>query len=472
MTHNERVLQILTTPQGMLALVSGIAALIWATVVFLALAQRASSMESTLGARILIWVVGLAPALASLLAPRAVVLGNTLVDAPALTGPALLASQVLSLSGLTLCVLIIASRRWATARESQRPGRGLTIGLLAVYTSVMISAIFSGHGGFDRQLFVLPLTIIALYVTPRLPAPELVSQLRLILRVYIYGSLASLIIKPSWALVASSSMSRDYFHVGGQLSGLTPHPNALGPLAATALVLELAPLGRRRLWLVHVAAAFTVLMLAQSRTALIAAVLGLMFLRSTHRSIRPMRWIAAGVAMVGTGALLLSPPLAGLMTQAFTGGDLQTLNGRTAVWRYAYNQFLADPIVGFGPNLFDTNGPEAAAGAFPTWAGQAHNQILQTLGETGVIGMVAVTAFVCFLLATAAKRSIVLAGISSALVAILLTRFATEAPLATIGGYDASFALLFFLMAVMITPAAEVLPETNAHFSNVAEPAV
>jgi O-antigen ligase len=460
--HNERVLAILTTPSGMMAMVSGLAALIWAAVIFLVL-TRQQATTSTLAARLLIWVVGLTPVIAALLAPRAVVLGNALVDAPPLTGAALLTSQVLTISGLSLSVLIIASQRGAITQKPHRAGRGLVLGLLAIYASVAVSALFSGHGGFDRQLIVLPLAILALYLAPRIPAPKLIWHVRLILRIYIYGSLASLIIAPSWAFVASSSLGRDYFHIGGQLSGLTPHPNALGPLAATALIMEMAPVGRRRMWPIHVAAAAAVLLFAQSRTGVIAAVLGLMFLRSSYRSIRPMRWVGACGVVAATAAFVLFPRFAGVTLNAFSGNnDLQTLNGRTKVWSYAYDQFLKDPVLGFGPNLFDPNGPEAAAGAFPPWAGQAHNQIFQTLGESGMIGMVAMVVFLFVLLTTAANRTFALAGLLSAMVAIMLTRFTTEAPLATIGGYDTSFALLFFLIAVAITPLVEVSREAEA----------
>lgn len=440
-----------------MTLVSGLAALTWASVFFLALCHQQSAPGSTLAARSLIWFIGLAPAIASLLAPRAVSSENTVVDAPPLAGAALQASQALTLAGLTLSGLIIASQLWATTYEPRALGRGPIAALLAVYASVVISALSSGNGGFDRQLFVLPLAIIALYVAPRLSAPELLSQVRLILRIYIYGSLTALIIAPAWSYVAASSLGRDYFHIGGQLAGLTPHPNALSAIAATALVLELAPMARRRTWPVHLAATLVVLLLAQSRTGLIAAAVGLLFLRSTHRSMRPMRWVLGVVVVALTAAFIISPRIATTTLNTLSGNsDLGTLNGRTQVWSYAYDQFLANPVVGFGPNLFDPTGPEAAAGAFPSWAGQAHNQVFQTLGETGVVGMLALVGLVLTLLATSAKRSIALAGISSAMVAIMLTRFGSEAPLAGAGGYDTSFVLLFLLLAVLITPLDEL----------------
>jgi exopolysaccharide production protein ExoQ len=458
------VFQTLTTPAGMLGLFGGVAALIWAAVAYVALSHRESVIGSTLGARSLIWVVGLAPAIAALLEPRAVLSGNTLVDAPPLSGIALFGSQALTLIGLTLSVLIIASQGWPNTKRAHRQGRSLITAVLAIYASVAVSAAVGGHGGFDRQLFVLPIAVVALYVAPRPSMQELVTQLRLIFRIYIYGSLVALIIAPSWASVASSSLSRDYFGIGGQLSGLTPHPNALGAIAATALMFELVPNARKRTWPMHAAATITALLLAQSRTGLAAAVFGLLFLRSTYRSLRPMRWITAGALVAATVELVLSPRIASLTVDALTSNtDLQTINGRTKVWAYAYNQFLANPLVGFGPNLFDANGPNAAVGAFPLWAGQAHNQIFQTLGETGILGMVALVAFIVTLIATAAKQSRSLAGLSSALVAIMLARFISEAPLASIGGYDSSFALLFVLIAVVITPLADGSLATGTH---------
>lgn len=444
--------QVLTSPAGMLALVGCAAGLIWVALAFLVLSRQQSVAESTLGARSLIWVIGLAPAVAQLVAPRAVYSGNTLIDAPPLAGLALRVSQGLTLTGLSVSLLIIASQHWTATTGPHRPGRRLVAALLAIYASVTVSALFGGHGGFDRQLIVLPIVIIALHVAPRMSATDLVQQLRLIFRVYIYGSLLALTVAPTWAFFVVNSVGRDYFHLGGQLSGLTPHPNALGAIAATALMLELASVERKRTWPIHVTATVLVLLLAESRTAWIAALLGVMFLRSSHRSLRPARWIGVCALTTATVAFVLFPRIASLTVNALSGGDLQTLNGRTGVWKYAYDQFLANPLIGFGPNLFDAKGPEAAVGAFPVWAGQAHNQLFQTLGETGIIGTVAVVVFILTLLATSAKRSRALAGLSSAMMVIMFTRSFSEAPLASVGGYDSSFALLFFLIAVMIAP--------------------
>lgn len=471
MPHTGLVLQTLTSPSAVLMLLGGAAATIWAVVVWVSLNRREPGRSSAQGARALVWIVGLGPALVAVFAPRAVLSAdNAVIDAPPLSGIALHVSQALTLTGLTLSVLIIASQHWPNEAAPKRPGRGVAASLLAIYAAVAVAALLAGHGGFGRKLFVLPIPVIALYLAPRQSAPRLVGQLRMIFRAYVYGSLIALIIAPDWAVYAIAD-ARDYFHIGGQLSGLTSHPNVLGPIAATALILEFVPFERRRTWPIHVAASLTVLLLAQSRMGLIAAVVGLLFLTTGRRSLRPMRWVVALVGAAAAASFVLSPHLAQVIQNAFVGNtDLLTLNGRIQVWRYAYNQFLLNPFTGYGPNLFNPKGAGATAGAFPSWAGQAHNQIFQTLGETGIIGMVALVALVAALVTAAAKRSRVLAGLSSGMTAIMLTRFVTEAPLAGFGGFDQSFALLFVLIAVLITPLDDAEIEYGAAVSALSGP--
>ncbi|WP_037607217.1 O-antigen ligase family protein [Streptacidiphilus rugosus] len=316
----------------------------------------------------------------------------------------------------------------ARPRGRGRPaGAALVASGLAMYAGPMVSALLGGHGGAgDWRLYLAPLMIGALYAAPDIPPAELLWRLRVMVRVYTWGSLAALVVAPDWALASSQIVNFRLPGLGiSRLVGLTNHPILLGVLAAAALAVELAPLHRGRLWPLHSCAAAAVLVLAQSRTAWMAAALAipLLYRRGGRDRFPPLlaRGLVLGI-LVGAGVLV--PSLLRRFGQIMSDPEITSLHGRTEVWAMAMTAFRSDILLGYGPTLF-TDASSPVHGLYA----HAHSQLHQTLATSGLVGLVGLVLFVLFLVVTAARTARASAGLSWALLVVTLVTCMTEAPL-------------------------------------------
>jgi len=333
------------------------------------------------------------------------------------------ASLTIGLLVATLVLAVADTRR--TSRS--RAGDLLVAAAVGVYVGPLLSAAVGGHGGVANwRLWLGPLCVAALYASPELTLEAMLRRLRPILRVYTWGSLCALVVAPGWALTPNDIVNFRLPWLGAaRLVGLTDHPIPLGVMAAAVLALELTPLMRSRLWTLHAAAAAAVLLLAQSRTAWIAALVGLplIYQRSATRRVSPLL-VRGLITSMACCAAALVPTLATRFGQALSTPEVSSLHGRTTVWDLAMSAFRGNPLFGYGPTLF-TDPSSPVHGMYA----HAHSQIYQTLSTSGLVGAVGLLLFVVVLLATAARTGAVSAGLTWALVAITLVTCLAEAPL-------------------------------------------
>ncbi|WP_431677324.1 O-antigen ligase family protein [Kitasatospora sp. KL5] len=343
------------------------------------------------------------------------------------------------LAGVLLCAL-------AGPRRPGGPvGPALVAAAVGMYAGPVLSALFGGHGGADDwRLYLAPLAVAALYAAPPIRPAAMLRRLRAMLRVYTWGSLGALAVAPDWALAASPIVNFRLPGLGSsRLVGVTTHPILLGVIASVALAVELAPLYRGRLWPLHGAAAAAVLVLAQSRTAWLAAPLGLLFLyrRGVQDRVHPLlrRGLVLGIAACGA---VLVPALVKGAGQVLSDREVSTLHGRTAVWDMAMSAFRSDVLLGYGPTLF-TDRSSPVQGVYS----HAHSQLHQTLATSGLVGAVGLLLFAVALVAAAARTARAGAGLPWALLAITVATCVTEAPLR---GVDFSPFLLLVLVLVAV----------------------
>jgi O-antigen ligase len=335
--------------------------------------------------------------------------------------------------------------------------------LLVLYmTLVTISGLVNG-AAFQLRLLAIP-TLTFAVVTAQFDVRRLTLHLRYITRGVIFGSLAY-----AWLDYTAVDFIDNQRTLNGftQLAGLTPHPNALGPLAALAIAVELAPASRRRglVGMVSLAAAVTACLLAQSRAGWICAVMVLALSVLAAVNSRPLTHAVAFFSVLG-GVLWLGYRSA----TVFPGHPIvevdpnSLLSGRLDVWQIALRPFFANPVIGAGTEAF---GEEfrAANGIYGAVTGQAHNQILQVLAETGVTGLIlfVVLAWVWW---TAAFRS-VRAGVWLPLIALVLVSAdgLIEAPLRLVLIPDT---FLVFATAALLRSR----PSATSASEPVAEPAL
>jgi O-antigen ligase len=296
--------------------------------------------------------------------------------------------------------------------------------LLALWLFLALTSLAQGQ---EIANILLATPLVAVAATTRITFEEALSLGRAYLRILIALSLLMCFIAPESAFLWSSD--RTLLGIA-QISGIFVHPNTAGPVAAFALALEVGGKGRVASRVVWGSMSALLVVFAQSRSGWSIAAVALLTLwafRERGSVPPPIRKTIYVVAVMGDSWFALTEVL---------GSGSDVTSGRTQIWSILIDQyFVKSPIIGGGNEvLAETN--RGALGSFSSAVGQAHNQYLQTLIDSGISGaaalvIVKVTAGVCVARTASPHRPVVLATAAGILVLML-----TEAPLRPgINGY-------------------------------------
>jgi exopolysaccharide production protein ExoQ len=129
----------------------------------------------------------------------------------------------------------------------------------------------------------------------------------------------------------------------------------------------------------------------------------------------------------------------------FIGLNL-TLTGRIFVWQVSFETWLKNPIFGYGPNFWDTHFRQDYG---YLWAGQAHNQFLQTLGESGILGFGGLLFFFITIIRVGSRSANNTNFASYGIIVALIIRSFFESPLSTYS-LDQSFLVLALFWIILI----------------------
>jgi O-Antigen ligase len=299
----------------------------------------------------------------------------------------------------------------AIQNQSRPATRRWVFGLISYGLTVNLSAIANGDWNF--RLLQVPAVLFVVTRGRGLPIDVLLRHLRYILRIYTLGSVLMLLTSRTTAVL--DVQGRTLFGLP-QLTGLTSHPNVLGPIAALAFAVELAHLaGSSRLpcrSFVGVAGAVIACALAQSRAGwLAAAAVGVVF---TFRRLNNFGRVVVVAALGAISVILVA-----------SAPDVSVeLNGRAGIWQQAFAVFRDHPILGGGP---DALAEQVRIGLVAVAGAQAHNEFLEAMAISGSIGIAFILVFVLY----AARRSF-LRGTGSVVTAafcVLLIDMCFESPI-------------------------------------------
>lgn len=273
--------------------------------------------------------------------------------------------------------------------------------LMALLALAGASALWSIDGGATvRRTIWLALTMaFGLYLAWRYEWRALLNVLAGGFAILIAGSFMLGVLAPGIGLMAQEHP--------GAWQGLWTHKNTLGGVMALAVSACAAAAAitpeRRTLWAAAAMASFGLVLLSTSKTALLAALLGLGVIGFSALVRRgPVHAVIAvctvlAVAIAGGGVVLLAPDL----VVAALGRDL-TLTGRTEIWEASARFVEARPWLGYGYYAFwlPEMGPAYWVREAVQWpVASAHSSWLElALG----LGRVGVAVFALQLLATLA----------------------------------------------------------------------
>ena len=336
------------------------------------------------------------------------------------------------------------------------PAWPLLASMLIFYLgTLLVLGTLSKHVGFSHQELYLPIVLLAVYYQPVRDLGLILGAAKLVVLALTLGSLLGIAVRPDFVMHRPDSGIIP--GVEWRLFGLTTHANTLGPVALLGVLLELySPSKRKWLGRLGVGAALAAMVLAQSRTTWVAALLIAVFIY-VPLALVPKRGF--GEAKKGfshavwtlTGCILLLIALAvgftvlGSSWDMEIQADLGSLNGRVVIWDITLDAWRENILFGYGPKLW---GLERQIRFNMFHVGHAHNQFLQTLGEAGVVGLVLLAVQLLTLFYVACRRFVVTRGFVFALLILLLTRCVTEAPLRSEGLLSWATFVHVLLMAV------------------------
>ncbi len=330
-------------------------------------------------------------------------------------------------------------RGWLNSRAqlAPDPARPILYGLLGFYVgTIVIQAAGSAHPEFGYQSLYVPIVLLTVYYQRITDLERIVDIAKIAVLVLLAASLAAIPIKPDFVLHRP-----DPGVIPGidfRLFGLTPHANALGPMALIGLILEAwRPSGSVLMRVVQLTASAVVLVLAQSKTAWVAGLVILLVV-AVPLGLKPERGVASPRAGFGRavftllaciGVLIaLCVALAQLDVMGYLDrtAQIETLTGRTQIWDITLQAWHESYLFGYGREIW---GAERMLKFRLFHVGQAHNQFIQTLGEAGLMGLSFLLAYLGVVMYAALKCFAESRGLVLSLVVLVFARCVTEAPL-------------------------------------------
>jgi O-antigen ligase len=369
------------------------------------------------------------------------------------------ATQIFTLLSLTISLGEIY--KWLWGKASLHPKiKALWVFLMFyIISSVIVSNIFSEQPIFRIKDFYFFVTAASILLLAPHADERFWDGLRLALLVPTAGSLIAYLISPDFAALGDYSAAVPGISI--RLYGLADHANSIGFVALGAAYIEFVR-GKtnKNLNILALCIHLTVLVLSQSKTAWIAATM-IMAISSAYFAInraqvKSQKWQATIVVQI-TAILILTFSIIAIFIVAtsssvevkINNANLYSLTGRSEIWKITLEEFYKNPWTGYGPDIW--NESFRVKNGWP-FVGQAHNQFIQTLGQSGILGFVTLIGYMGALLIASLRQSnqnfrIMAIG----LYVLMLTRCITEVPLraAGIAGWDNVFHLVLIACVVL-----------------------
>lgn len=186
-------------------------------------------------------------------------------------------------------------------------------------------------------------------------------------------------------------------HYAGLMEMLFPIPLMMGMRYDV-------PVGKKALWLFCAAVMAGSIVLSQSRGGLTACVVECValaiYLRSGHRHDRRFAWEVVALVLL-VGAFVVVSATGNVFGRFAQLGPLD----RITIVRDGMHMFAQHPVIGWGLNTFSVVYPSYRSFYTDLSIDQAHNDYLQILIETGILGFLTMISFIVLLYRTALRRT-------------------------------------------------------------------
>ncbi len=331
-----------------------------------------------------------------------------------------------------------------------RPGLALYVAAMISSAAAILAAMYAIVPHVTTTLLIVPVALTAAFVLPRIEPDDFLRGCRRGILLVAYGSLVAIIVAPSWALDLHYYDSLiPGFTV--RLHGLATHANTLAPLLGLFVLSELPRSSRSAVSWMNLAVVLACLVLTQSKTTWILTLAGvgvhLAFAPWTTSRLRRTLALST-VATVVVACMLFLVTTPSLLTLPWESASVRTLTGRTEIWAATLALWHRNPLFGYGPDLWNAHMSAQYLATLGVTTAHAHNQWIQVLGESGLLGFVPLVAFGLALIAYAVRYAQVAGGVALTWTIVFLLRTITETPMrASLGD---SMLQQFILVALLL----------------------
>lgn len=374
---------------------------------------------------------------------------------------------------LSLLMLTVAGERilsyWFNKEKNSHAPLALLLSYIIFWLGTVISpALLGAHPAISHDyLYPLVIGVAAILVTG-VERDVAFKAARDIL--FLFMTAGVLLIPFKTGMVLETTYSQGLLPGVPRLAGLAAHAVSLAILAQLGLICLLT-LPFERKWLNRLAwiIGLTVLFLAQSKTTWIAFFLcwlcfvsiqqGPTFFRRLVDPVRPEFGVTSILILMlivlVIGLVLMFGDIGTRVTIFFNsaeGAQLASLTGRDKIWAIAYDEWQRNPLFGYGPLIWETDFRISIG--MPN-ATHAHNQFMDTLSRSGIIGVVALLIYTLVLTVMSIRYARESKGLTLALFILLMMRSVSEVPL-SLFGYGPEFIAHLLLLMALAASASEV----------------
>lgn len=345
-------------------------------------------------------------------------------------------------------------------------------------------ALFGAHPNLQHDYFYSLLLGTAAALAQPEELRRVVEWVRTSLLAFLIASAIVALVNPAMAL--DSSYTQGLLPGVPRYGGLAPHPVAMGIFAEMFLLTLWAfPFGRRWLNLLGWAIGLATLFFAQSKTSWVAflvcavAMFAVRNLPNVWRRMNDPKQSDYGIIICAAGILGIAAVAGVLLFSGIgeqlsdflstqQGSQLLTMTGRDRIWQIATEEWQANPVFGYGPNLFDD--AFRATIQMPN-ATSAHNQFYDTLARSGTVGATALVLYALVLLWFAISTARATRGLSLAFFLAIALRSVSEVPLMIFGYGMELFAHLLLLITLAAAVRRQHAPVVRPVRASVGHPA-
>lgn len=331
------------------------------------------------------------------------------------------------------------------APSSKASGRILLVSTFILYwlTNLAIPAVFATHTASPQLTWTYVAAIcIGLIYSSGDAATRTLLALRNACIAFTVASLVMIVFKP--ALVLQSDYSQGLLGGVPRFFGLAPHAIMMGSIICVGIwALIYYPLEKRWQHRVAMGAMAFALFLTQAKAVWITFFLTLPILLTGRNAMPTLtqlaspRWRSLVVACIGVvlvmGMMVALQVMTGSTGQKIArfldsdqGAQLTSFTGRDRIWAVALDEWAQSPLFGYGLPVF---GAEHRARIGMWFASSGHNQVIDNLARTGLIGTVGMVLYSLTLLGLSLRYFRQTRGLSAVLSVSLLIRMISEVPL-------------------------------------------